>query len=206
MKSIINRRRACANSGSNGIVFVDYIDNINSNYIDIHFKIQTTSNLNSNITFSILSDPSLTTEVLSIPDERSMLFNLSCIKENKSIKGSFRYGRYSVDDFLLYRRDINTINLSSSRVIINGVEYQMTHSTHSDDIKNMYIAYSKSASLSIRFYKADLYDGASPIVDLYPCRIDTGGYVYDKISKTVFGDGSWVPGPDSTNQTPWINN
>ena len=38
---------------------------------------------------------------------------------------------------------------------------------------------------------------------LYPCRIGTAGYVYDKVSNTILGDGRLTPGPDSADQTPW---
>lgn len=57
---------------------------------------------------------------------------------------------------------------------------------------------------SIRLYKASLFDGNKHkyLFDLYPCRIGAAGYVYDKVSDTILGDGSLTPGPDSVNQTP----
>ena len=58
----------------------------------------------------------------------------------------------------------------------------------------------------IRFYKAKLSAGKKDLTtllfDLYPCRIGNAGYVYDKISDTILGDGSLTPGPDSTKPKP----
>ena len=53
----------------------------------------------------------------------------------------------------------------------------------------------------MRYYYFQVIKGNDIILDLIPVRIDTTGYMYDKVSKQLFantGTGSFVLGPDKT--------
>lgn len=59
--------------------------------------------------------------------------------------------------------------------------------------------YGKGTTKRIRRFR--LFRGAKDIIDLIPVRVGTTGYMYDRVSKTLFGNagtGSFVCGPDVT--------
>ena len=50
-----------------------------------------------------------------------------------------------------------------------------------------------------RFYACQIWDGQTLVRDFVPCRIGTTGYLYDRVSQTLFsniGTGDFVLGPD----------
>lgn len=52
-----------------------------------------------------------------------------------------------------------------------------------------------------RLYSVQIYDNTTPIRDMIPVRVGTTGYMYDKVSKTLFGNagtGDFVLGNDIT--------
>lgn len=50
-----------------------------------------------------------------------------------------------------------------------------------------------------RFYACQIWDGQTLVRDFVPCRIGTTGYLYDRVSQTLFGNigtGDFTLGPD----------
>jgi len=60
-------------------------------------------------------------------------------------------------------------------------------------------AYPTQGNFTGRFYKMRIWDGTTLVRDFVPCRIGTTGYLYDRVSQTLFGNigtGEFVLGPD----------
>lgn len=58
-----------------------------------------------------------------------------------------------------------------------------------------------SSCLPAKLYYFKLYEGGTLVLDLIPVRKDGVGYMYDRVSKTLFGNsgtGSFTLGPDVT--------
>lgn len=54
-------------------------------------------------------------------------------------------------------------------------------------------------NFSGRFWGGQIWDGTTLVRDFVPCRIGTTGYLYDRVSQTLFsniGTGDFVLGPD----------
>lgn len=55
------------------------------------------------------------------------------------------------------------------------------------------------ANFTGRFWGGQIWDGTTLVRDFVPCRIGTTGYLYDRVSQTLFGNigtGDFVLGPD----------
>lgn len=52
---------------------------------------------------------------------------------------------------------------------------------------------------SMRIYECKIYNNNTLLIDLIPVRVDTIGYMYDKVTKQLFGNkgtGNFILGPD----------
>ena len=98
----------------------------------------------------------------------------------------------------------STIELKYGSIICNGVEYSLT--SVAGRLSN-YSIYLFSANLNnnpwrgqpCRIYSFSIRKNNQKIIDLIPVRVDTTGYMYDKVSKQLFGNagtGDFILGPD----------
>jgi hypothetical protein len=95
------------------------------------------------------------------------------------------------------------------RTYIDGKDIAGATSTSGNPVGSVYVfcanymntgTYGKGTTKQIRSFK--MYDGSSNLVrDMIPVRVGTTGYMYDKVSETLFGNdgtGNFILGPDKT--------
>ena len=88
-----------------------------------------------------------------------------------------------------------TIEIYPTYITMNNVQTVFDHNGHGN--KNT----GSMKLVRMRYYYFQVIKGNDIILDLIPVRIDTTGYMYDKVSKQLFantGTGSFVLGPDKT--------
>ena len=89
-----------------------------------------------------------------------------------------------------------------TEIYVDGVYYQgqVRGGTVANPIA-LFNAYNSSFQSNARLYSAIIKDGDTVVFDAIPVRVGTTGYLYDKVSGTLFGNagtGSFVLGPDKT--------
>lgn len=65
------------------------------------------------------------------------------------------------------------------------------------------------SSVSKRVYYCKMYENGVLVRDMIPVRVGTVGYMYDKVSRRLFGNsgsGSFIAGPDVISDIPYISN
>ena len=211
MKSIINRRRACANSGSNEIVFVEYVDNLSGSYINTGVAIEDESYIDYEIRFALRTNPGTNDKYAIFGAESNSLkekggLYIYCYNST-DIKAINQYDDIN-SDFLIEQK-VNALNIIKCKdkvLIVNGSKTSdfsrvAAFSTGSLFLFNINTReHTSNYSVApMRFYKAYLSVGQksqTTLFDLTPCRIGDAGYLYDNIRNRVLGDGSLTPGPD----------
>ena len=102
------------------------------------------------------------------------------------------------------------IDKNKNVVIVDGTTTTNTASTSTEPERNVYLfgfdapAYNGGYSGTIRYSQAKIYKNDNLILDLIPVRVGQIGYMYDRVSGTLFGNagtGSFALGPD-INQQP----
>ena len=207
MKSIINRRRACGNSGSNEIVFVEYVDNLSGSYIDTGVSIESESYIDYEIRFALRTNPSTNDKYAIFGAESSGIgLYIYCYK-SKALQAINKYGNQS-SNFAVTQKvnSINTIKCQGKVLTVNGNVTDDFSRVTSFSTGSIYLFnintenHTEDYSVApMRFFKAYLSVGQrnpTTLFDLTPCRIGNAGYIYDSINNRLLGDGRFVPGPD----------
>lgn len=122
---------------------------------------------------------------------------------------NWRYGSKTVNiEVSVQPMDINLSNTTTSRTLkFNGTSYAATAATFSTNytfylftMNNGGVTGTIADGLQIKDIK--IYDGSTLLRDFIAVRKNGVGYMYDKVSKTLFGNandsGSFIIGPDKT--------
>lgn len=85
--------------------------------------------------------------------------------------------------------------------IIDNVDYAMSSSSTGTANSNLLLTgpYTTNAKFKGKIYAAKVFRSGVLVLDLVPCRVDTTAYMYDTISRTLFGNvgtGSFTYGND----------
>jgi hypothetical protein len=99
---------------------------------------------------------------------------------NVKYKVEYKNGDFYVDDVLKYT--MGTSGFGSKNFCAFG-----------------YLAESGTMSSNMQLYSLKLWKDGTLVRDMIPCRVETTGYMYDKVSGTLFGNagtGNFTLGPD----------
>ena len=95
-----------------------------------------------------------------------------------------------------------TLRCSSTELGINSATQSNSYSGTFDDLQGFHIfavSGTSSASPRLRVYGFKMWNGSNLIRDMIPVRVESTGYMYDKVSKQLFGNagtGAFGLGPD----------
>ena len=95
------------------------------------------------------------------------------------------------------------VSLDKSSIVFNGTSYSISMYASYVCSRNLFLLATNRGSAivpsSCKLFYTKIYDNGVLIRDLIPVRVGTAGYLYDKVSKTFFGNsgsGSFTLGPD----------
>jgi hypothetical protein len=118
------------------------------------------------------------------------------------------YGRYSANEYkevsanysqvLTAEMGITQISINAASVAITRSAFNSTYPIYLFAMNNVGNAAMKAR---MKLYSFSLSENGTQIMDMIPVRVGTTGYMYDKVSKTLFGNagtGDFVLGNDVT--------
>ena len=125
---------------------------------------------------------------------------------NKMLRGAV--GGFESSNVSISANDkkVLTFNLNgNSRATWGGEYYDFTATSFSASYNAYIFAVnnrgSASYNVSAKLYSFKIYNGLTLVRDYIPVRVGQVGYLYDKVSRTLFanaGTGSFILGPDKT--------
>jgi hypothetical protein len=207
MGILVNRRRVMVVGSSLPYdAEVEWLQSDGNAYIDTGVKVANTTTFN--ITIKLLST---TSKEFWLFGARIALGNGQLTPYWKGTKWEWRYGSQVVSGgaFTLSTNTIYRIsNVASSRVmkVTNSYSVTATANTFSTN-NNFYLLGMNNNGTKVACYSdlvlvgGELYTSGTKAREYIPVRIGTVGYLYDKVSGTLFGNagtGSFTIGPDKT--------
>lgn len=127
--------------------------------------------------------------------------NTDCIRVYVSNPGTWRFGGGSAS-INVSNTTTRVATINKSKVTINGYDYSWsgTVGTFSSNVTvKIFAGATFTSPLSARLYYFIATDNGVQIADLIPVRCGTTGYMYDRVSGTLFGNdgtGDFVVGAD----------
>ena len=169
-------------------------------------KINTGIYANINSSFQIvMSIRELSSSAAGICGCRISNVNSSCIAGLDRTGFFVDFGSYRTNRLTYSSPATNTIytirNSKDERSVDNNVQTSTFSGTFSDTVEfSLFrIEGTSWSSAWMRLYSFKMWDGATLVRDMIPVRVGTTGYMYDKVSKQLFGNagtGAFERGPD----------
>lgn len=166
------------------------------------------TNINSSFEL-VVALATLSTSAASICGSRISNVNSSCIAGIDRTGIFVDFGSYQTNR-LTYSTPvaevIYTIHNSKDERSVGSDVQTITFSGSFSDTLEFYLFKINGTSwsaLRIRIYSFKMWDGSTLVRDMIPVRVGQVGYMYDKVSKQLFGNagtGDFVLGPDKQSQ------
>lgn len=178
---------------------IEYLESDNTSYIDTGYKPNQNTTIeikykgvqNSCPIFSRWSeDPTYDTFGIFIK-------NITTSTENTVLY----YGRYSETKYNFVTcplSDIHEITIGLNNLIVNGTSTSITRNTFQSTVNLNLFKGTNSSTAGIRIYYLKIYENNILIQDFIPVRKNGIGYMYDKVTRKLFGNagtGAFICGP-----------
>ena len=208
---MINRRRVCGGKSLPYDAEIEYLESRNGAYIDTQVTAKHQTNIEIKLRFT--GD----VEQTAIPYGFYYLHKLSNRFYYRPASNSYVYVFHNATTFNLLnmRSDSlwHTIQTDVNQFIIDSLSFQSSSSSYTgtttckfllfgQDVSNNGNTHSFSGTSDTSFVDiayAKIFDGDTLIHDFIPVRVGQVGYMYDKVSGTLFGNagtGDFILGPD----------
>lgn len=188
------------------VVPIEYLESTGTQYIDTLFKANTT---NTKAEMKVYVNENTTQFICGSRNTPAMITNDSCalLYHNFGLKVDWATGSVTTQEEAKIAAPINTpleISITRGTCIVNETIYTYQNNTSVNQNNTFYI-FSISDSLTTGFkgrvYYFKLYNNNVLVMNLIPVRIGQIGYLFDKVSKRLFGNsgsGDFILGPDIT--------
>lgn len=112
----------------------------------------------------------------------------------------FGVGNYTYSNFSFSIGDTNNVHAyDGGRIVLNGSEYPMWPRQGNANTDNLKLfSFIRGSVVYMRLRNFTLWYNGNVILDMIPVSVDGVGYMYDKVTKELFGaqgGGSFVVGP-----------
>lgn len=208
MGTLLNRRRYMGEKALPYDAEIEYLENpIGGNGGYINTGIIPTNATSSEIDFEVLQNDT-NIPVCGVMASTTKRFILDT-KVNNAIRFYWGSGSYEprpyayVNEHIKLVQESNNISITSNRRDVSGSSRGNWGTIGYPICLFIYFigepTQEGNAGVGLRIYYYKIYDNNTLVRDLVPVRVGTTGYMYDKVSDTLFGNagtGDFTLGPD----------
>lgn len=197
MIDLLQRRREMMGASGGSLPYdaeIEYLQGDGNAYIDLGVK----GNLNAAI--DVICETPATGTYECIAGSRSGNSNAITIIYGHNQANTWRFGGKSAS-IALSDNTSYTISIDKSRALVNGVLYSLGQTSSFTTDTNIQVFFAGSTSL--HKFTGKIYglkfENETITMDLIPVRVGTTGYMYDRVSGTLFGNagtGDFILGND----------
>ena len=205
MGTLLNRRRYMGGKSLPYDAEIEYLESTGTQWIDTDYILTTPYSMRVILDFAV--------------SKNSNQKNIFGSNDNNGLNAYFQtgtsFGIYMSRGYVLQNVPISLNNravldlyipsgANAGTLIYNGITYTTSAKDHTQGNTHFYL-YTQSPpstrTSKLQIYSCKIYDNEVLVRDFIPVRKGTAGYLYDKVSGTLFGNagtGDFVLGSDKT--------